>query len=101
MPLENYVGTTVHDHNLTFYSYGTNHQECVQYDCRYLNGSEQNESGLKWNKMMHELFREMLHYRNGLAENENLDPATVFGFEVRYDEILNKAEKECEVEPPS
>lgn len=100
-PLENYVGTTVHDHDLTFYGYGTNHQECVQHDCRYLIGSEQNEPGLKWNRMMHGLFREMLHYRNGLGENEALDPATVSGFEARYDEILNQAEEEYEAEPPS
>ncbi|MGJ5624073.1 hypothetical protein MYD03_00605, partial [Mediterraneibacter gnavus] len=30
---------------------------------RYLIGSEQNEPQLEWNKEMHGLFQEMLHYR--------------------------------------
>ena len=49
---------------------------------------------------MHGLFQEMLHYRNGLGEKE-LDPIIVEGFEKRYDEILNKAEKEYQDEPPT
>lgn len=99
-PLESYTGTVVHDHDQTFYRYGTKHQECIQHDCRYLIGSEQNEPGLKWNKEMHELFREMLHYRNCLGEDD-LDLSVVEGFEKRYDEILNKAEEEYTDEPPT
>ena len=99
-PLENYVGIVLHDHDKTFYHYGTKHQECTQHDCRYLIGSEQNEPQLEWNKEMHGLFQEMLHYRNGLGEKE-LDPIIVEGFEKRYDEILNKAEKEYQDEPPT
>ena len=87
-------------HDKTFYRYGTKHQECTQHDCRYLIGSEQNEPQLEWNKEMHGLFQEMLHYRNGLGEKE-LDPIIVEGFEKRYDEILNKAEKEYQDEPPT
>ena len=99
-PLENYVGTVVHDHDKTFYSYGTKHQECTQHDCRYLTGSEENEPDLEWNKEMHGLFREMLHYRNSLGKEE-LDPAVVSEFESRYDKILEKAQKEYEDNPPS
>lgn len=99
-PLENYVGIVLHDHDTTFYRYGTKHQECMQHNCRYLIGSEQNEPHLKWNKEMHGLFREMLHYRNGLGEEE-LDPQVVEGFEKRYDEVLNKAEEEYTDEPPT
>ena len=100
-PLENYAGTIVHDHDTTFYKYGTGHQECTQHDIRYLIGSIQNEAGLEWNKQMLELFREMLHYRNGLSENESLTPSIVSGFEKEYDRILETAEKEYEDEPPS
>lgn len=100
-PLENYVGTIVHDHDTTFYKYGTGHQECTQHDIRYLIGSIQNEAGLDWNKQMLELFRKMLHYRNGLAENESLSPSIVSEFEKEYDRILELAEKEYEDEPPS
>ncbi len=98
--LENYMGTIVHDHDLTFYSYGQKHQECMQHNCRYLIGSEQNEPELTWNQKMHGLFREMLHYRNGLGEDD-LDPEAVEEFERRYDEILEKAREEYEYEPPS
>ena len=100
-PLENYVGTVVHDHDTTFYKYGTGHQECTQHDIRYLIGSIQNEAGLEWNKQMLELFRKMLHYRNGLAEDESLSPPIVAGFEEEYDRILGTAEKEYADEPPS
>ena len=100
-PLENYVGTVVHDHDKTFYHYGTRHQECTQHDCRYLIGSEQNEPELKWNKSMHKLFREMLHYKNGLDENTMPDINIVKKFEKRYDKILDKAEKEYNDNPPS
>jgi len=100
-PLENYVGIVLHDHDKTFYRYGTKHQECTQHDCRYLIGSEQNEPQLEWNKEMHGLFREMLHYRNGLPEGAQPDPQAVSGFEAAYDRILQKAEEEYASEPPN
>lgn len=100
-PLEDYVGVVVHDHDKTFYSYGTKHQECTQHDCRYLISSKENEPDLEWNHQMHALFQEMLHYRNGLREEEELDPAVVAGFESRYDAILDKAQEEYEEQPPS
>lgn len=100
-PLENYVGTVVHDHDKTFYKYGTGHQECTQHDCRYLLGSRENEPELEWNKKMHALFQEMIHYRNGLGEDEEADAAIVEAFERRYDEILDKAAEEYADNPPS
>lgn len=99
-PLETYVGTVVHDHDRTFYSYGTRHQECIQHDCRYLIGSKENEPTLKWNRRMHELIREMLHYRNGLEGEEELDPGIVAKLETKYDEILEQAREEYETNPP-
>ncbi len=99
-PLENYAGTIIHDHDTTFYKYGTGHQECTQHDIRYLTGSIQNEPELEWNKQMLELFRKMLHYRNSLPENEDLSPCTVSEFEEEYGRILETAEKEYADEPP-
>lgn len=98
-PLEDYVGILVHDHDRTFYSYGSGHQECTQHDCRYLIGSIQNEPELEWNKKMQELFREMLHYRNGLSESDDLDEEKVRKYEERYDAILAIAEKEYSDNP--
>lgn len=100
-PLEDYVGTVVHDHDKTFYSYGSGHQECIQHDIRYLTGSIQNEPELTWNGQMLSLFREMLHYRNGLPEGIQADPRVVSGFETEYDRILKKAEAEYADEPPN
>lgn len=100
-PLEDYVGIVVHDHDKSFYSYGTGHQECMQHNCRYLIDSKENEPDLEWNHKMHALIQEMLHYRNGLEEKEGLDPVIVAAFEARYDEILDKAEEEYKDTPPS
>ncbi len=50
---------------------------------------------------MHKLIRERLHYRNGLGENEELDPVKVRELEARYDEILEDAREEYEDIPPS
>lgn len=100
-PLAGYVGTVVHDHDHTFYNYGLRHQECMQHNCRYLIGSMENEPEREWNKKMHELIREMLHYRNGLGESEPLDAAKAAELETRYDEILKGAEKEYADEPPN
>lgn len=100
-PLENYVGTVVHDHDKTFYSYGLRHQECLQHNIRYLIGSIQNEPDRKWNVQMLDLHREMLHYVNGLGDGEEPDPNAVEDFEGRYDQILQMAKEEYEYEPPS
>lgn len=99
--LEQYVGSLVHDHDKTFYSYGMRHQECMQHNTRYLKGSIENEPDRNWNKEMLELVRKMLHYRNSLPPGENTDPATVQHFEEEYDRILEKAREEYEYVPPN
>ena len=99
-PLENYVGAVVHDHDKTFYKYGTRHQECMQHNIRYTIGSEQNEPEREWNGLMHKLIQEMIHYRNGLGDSE-LDPGIVEDFEKRYDDILATAKKEYDEVPAS
>lgn len=93
-PAENYQGTLVHDHDKTFYNYGTDHQECLAHILRYLKDSMDNEPERTWNKEMHALIREMIHYQNGLEAGTDCDPAEVSRFESRYLEILEKAEEE-------
>ena len=41
---EDYQGILVHDHEKTFYGYGTEHQECLAHILRYLKDSIDNES---------------------------------------------------------
>jgi hypothetical protein len=100
-PVEDYQGILVHDHDKTFYRYGTGHQECSAHALRYLKDSAENEPQLKWNTQMRELLREMIHYRNSLGAEDGIDSGKVDSLEVLYKEILNTAKSEYEYEPPS
>lgn len=100
-PAELNPNTLVHDHDKTFYSYGRLHQECLIHVLRYLLDSIQNEKNLTWNTLMRELLREMIHYRNSLGPDEDLDPVRVAGFEERFGQILDTADREYDYEPPS
>jgi hypothetical protein len=97
---EDYQGTLVHDHDVTFYSYGSDHQECNAHILRYLKDSIQNETSRTWNKAMHHLVQEMIHYRNSLGVDEDFNREIVAEFENRYDDILTKAREEYGYEPP-
>ena len=99
--VEDYQGIVVHDHETTFYSYGSEHQECLAHVLRYLKNSIENEPGLQWNQKMRDLIREMIHYRNSLEDSAEPDLVAVEEYERRYDEVLETAEKEYEYEPPS
>ena len=98
--VEDYQGTLIHDHDVTFYKYGTGHQECLAHVLRYLKDSMDNEKDRTWNRQMHSLIQEMIHYRNGLSESEEPDPQTISEFEERYKKILSIAEDEYDYEPP-
>ena len=105
-PIEDYLGILIHDHDLTFYRYGSAHQECLDHVLRYLKDSIQNESKLKWNSQMRELIREMIHFRKSLDSDDSRDPDQIApdrvrALEVRYDEILEIARCEYEYEPPN
>lgn len=100
-PIEDYQGILVHDHEITFYKYGTAHQECLAHVLRYLKGSMENEPGRTWNRNMHALLQEMIHYVNGLAPGVQRDPAKILEYEARYDQILEKALAEYEDVPCS
>lgn len=98
-PVQDYDGIIVQDHEATFYQYGTDHQECLAHVLRGLKDSIQNEPDRTWNKEMHALLREMIHYRNSLDPGVECSPETVSGFEDRYRGILEKAKEEYEYIP--
>lgn len=100
-PVEYYQGILVHDHDKTFYNYGSEHQECLVHVLRYLKGSMDNEPNLKWNKQMRELIQEMIHYRNSLYPGVNIDHDKVAIYETKYQDILDIAKEEYEYVPPS
>ena len=88
---EDYQGVLVHDHEKTFYRYGSAHQECLAHVLRYLKGSMENEPERTWNKDMHSLLQEMIHYVNGLGSVEQRDREKILEYETRYDQILETA----------
>lgn len=104
-PLEAYVGCVEHDHDTTFYRYGTSHQECMQHNIRYLVGSVQNEPHLTWNRRMLDLVREMVHWRNSIDPGDPPGPDKLAGaaaaFGRRYDAVLELAAAEYGNSPPT
>lgn len=105
-PIEHYLHILVHDHEKTFFKYGRLHQECLDHILRYLKDSALNEKHLKWNVLMRDLIREMIHFRKHLdpEDGRNPDeiaPERVRKLEARYDEILEMARSEYEYEPAS
>lgn len=91
----------VHDHDVTFYNYGSLHQECLIHILRYLLDSMENEKNLTWSANMRALLQEMIHYRNSLEPEEDPDADKVQEFEDRFDQILSTAKGEYEYEPPT
>lgn len=89
--IEDYQGILIHDHEKTFYRYGTAHQECLAHVLRYLKGSMENEPERTWNKDMYALLQEMIHYVNGLESGAGRDPEKLLEYETRYDQILERA----------
>ena len=99
-PIENYQGIIVHDHDSTFYSYGSDHQECSTHMLRYLKDAMENEPDRKWAGKMRTLLRETIHYRNSVGENDDLEAEKVEDFEKRYCEIIEEARNEYLDVPP-
>ena len=99
-PVENYQGIIVHDHDTTFYNYGSDHQECSTHILRYLKDAMENEPDRKWAGKMRTLLQEAIHYRNSLGEDDDLDAEKVESFEKRYCEIIEEAKNEYLDVPP-
>lgn len=100
-PVEDYQGILIHDHEKTFYKYGSAHQECLAHVLRYLKGSIENEPERTWNKDMHSLLQEMVHYVNGVESGEERDSVKIHEYETRYDQVLKTASSEYEDIPCS
>ena len=101
-PVESFQGTLVHDHEATFFHYGSDHQECLAHVQRYLKDSIENESTLSWSTQMRSLIQEMIHYRNALSEDATeIDAERIADFEMRYRDVLATAKNEYEYEPPT
>ena len=93
---EDYQGIFVHDHDITFYNYGEDHQECLAHVLRYRKSSIENEPDRIWNKKMHSLIQEMIHFRNKSQVPYTPETEKSSKFEKQYLKILKIARKEYE-----
>ena len=101
-PLKDFTGTTVHDHDRSFYAYGKKHQECLAHVLRYLVGAKENEPHLTWHEEMHKLLQEMIHTaKTNKEQGEKIPKEKVRELTGRYDDILILAEKEYKQHPPN
>lgn len=98
-PVKDTDAVLVHDHDVTYYSYGSNHQECLAHVLRYLKGASELEQNLTWHMKMHDLIQEMIHRVKD--KDRTLTGKERREFHERYEEILELAEKEYRKNPPS
>lgn len=63
-PIEHTTAILVCDHEATFHSYGSGHQECLDHVERYLISSIENEKELAWNVKMLAFIRQLRHEAN-------------------------------------
>jgi len=98
-PIKNFTGTLVHDHDRSYYSYGSNHQECLAHILRYLVGAMENEPHLTWHRQMHHLLQKMIHTakrnKSGIPEDK------IKNFTDQYNSILSLATDEYTLHPPN
>jgi transposase len=94
--LKGYGGTIVHDHDTSYYNFGSRHAECNVHILRYLKGVCQNEPDVKWALEMRALLCEAndLCKAARAAGAEALDDGIIAGIEVRFDDIIATAEGE-------
>ena len=100
-PVEKASHVVVHDHDKTFYAYGTAHQECLAHVLRYLESAIENEAHLTWHKKMQTLLREMIHYAKKNPEGRSPENQKVRGFRKKYRDILNQGKEEYKEHPPA
>lgn len=96
-PVAEYQQILIHDHDVTFYKYGSDHQECLAHVLRYLQDSIDNEKDLTWNTQMKSFLSGIIHQ---VKRDRNLSEQEIASFEAKYDEILILAEKEYTLHPP-
>lgn len=98
-PVKNFEGTVVHEHDKTYYSYGSSHQECLAHVLRYLIGAIESEPDLKWHKQMHKLLQKMIH--TAKKNKSGMPKDKIKALTDKYVSILNLASDEYEKHPPT
>lgn len=96
-PVEEYLQTLVHDHDITFYHYGSEHQECLAHVLRYLQNAIDNEPQLTWHKDMKALISGCIH---DAKQDRSFSGKRIQEIEDEYDKILRTADSEYALHPP-
>jgi hypothetical protein len=98
-PVKNFEGTVIHDHDKSYYSYGSSHQECLAHVLRYLVGAIESEPNLKWHKQMHALLQKMIH--TARRNTSGIPQDKIKKLTDKYVSILAAAAEEYEKYPPN
>ncbi|MDR3137149.1 MAG: IS66 family transposase [Coriobacteriales bacterium] len=94
--LADYKGTVVHDHDMSYYNFGSGHAECNVHILRYLKGVCQNEPDVKWAEKMSALLCEANDTCKEAREADvkALEDDVIADIEARFDDIVAVAEDE-------
>ena len=97
-PVNDCKSTLVHDHDKSYYSYGSHHQECLAHVLRYLVAAQENEPELTWHKKMHSHLQKMIH--KSKKSKSGIPPDKKRELKMMYFSILDLADKEYSEHPP-
>lgn len=93
-----FIGPQGVGHDLAFYNYGGDHQECLAHIQRYLQDAIDNEPDLTWHKQMKSLFSEIIHEAK---QDRYFSPDRILQIEKEYDAIVQTAREEYKKHPPN
>lgn len=96
-PVEEYLQILVHDHDITFYNYGGDHQECLAHVLRYLQDAIENEPDLTWHRCMKDFLSSIIHEAK---QNRHFSQNRIAEIYTEYDTILQEADREYCLHPP-
>ncbi len=96
-PVKDYQFTIIHDHDKSYFNYGSSHQKCLAHELRYLEDSIINEEDHDWNAKMKKLIQSTIHR----FKTEALSSSDIMKIEKEYDEILLLGQRQYEKDPPS
>ena len=97
-PVETFTGILIHDHDVTFYSYGSKHQECLVHELRYLAEIMLYENKLTWAEKMKEYYLKLLALTD--EQIEALSAEEIQKYKEEFLSILDIGDKEYEENPP-
>ena len=96
-PVKDNTGILIHDHDKSFYAYGSKHQSCLSHILRYLQSSIDNEPNITWSKDMKSLLQLMIH----TVKYDELTDELIEDFKSKYDYIIDIGFNEYIKHPPN